>query len=299
MIWRNLFDPCSPETRGMRFQTRALELVVMACVLASLWEWVPAIGRNPAVVAPLGLARYVDISALLDTRAAALVAATGSALLLLGFFGIWRGAYLAALALFHLQYVARFCLGKTGHGAHLAGLALLAFGIAAISFRDDSHRRKAALGLTVLLFGVGYTWAGVSKLIASGPGWIDGHHLWLWIEEQRIDAISSYGSARLNGLQHAILDNYRLGTLLLSLGLAAELCSWLAWWKPARPWVFTALLAMHVGIHASLGVLFLYNELLLLPLILPLARWVDQPRSFAPLAASANVPVPDHRNQAR
>jgi hypothetical protein len=295
MTWRELFDPHSVETRGMRAQARVFEFAVVGCVIAAFWEWVPAIARNPAVVAPLGLARYVDISMLLDVRAAALIAAAGTALSFVGVSGKWRGAYLSALVLLHLQHVARYCMGKTSHGAHFAGLALLASGLAAIAFADDSQRRKAALGLTVMLFGAGYTCAGVVKLVASGPGWIDGHHLWLWIEEKRIDAISAHGSAQLNRLQEAVLGSEWLGTMLLSFGLISELCAWLAWWRAPRPWVFTALIAMHVGIQASLGIGFVFNEILLAVLVLPIARWVDHFHPLAPATASARLSVAERR----
>jgi hypothetical protein len=274
--WNELFAPEAPETRGEHAHARAFEAVMVACVAAALWDWAFVIPHNLAVLEPAGIARYVDVSWMLQPGYAFANAALGSLLLGLGWMRAAPGAYLGALAALHLQYVARYCLGKVSHGSHLAALALLAFGVTDLLFRDAAPRRRAALGLCVLLFGIAYTLAGISKLAASGLRWPDGAHLTLWMHEKYVDELSSDGSAQWNAVQAALLAHRGLGTFGLWLGLLTELSAWSMWWRRPRRFVALGLIAMHTGIYVSMGILFLSNVALLLALSLPIAALVDR-----------------------
>lgn len=291
-----LFACEAPETRGERMQARAFEAVMVACVAAALWDWANVIPHNLAVLEPAGIARYVDVSWMLRTPFAIANAALGSLLLGIGWARATPGAYLGALAALHLQYVARYCLGKVSHGSHLAGLALLAFGLAHVLFRDRASRRRAALGWCVLLFGIAYTLAGISKLAATGLRWPDGAHLALWLHEKHVDELSSAGSAEWSPLQQTLLAHPGLGTFGLWIGLLTELSAWSMWWRRPRPFTALALLAMHAGIYLTMGILFLSNMALLLALAAPIAALVDR---VARPAQLASMPVASVTAQAR
>jgi len=271
-----LFDPVTPESRGERAQAWVFEMAAVVLAILALWRWVEPISRTHAIVAPLGVARYVDLRFMLDVRWASANALLASAAFLLGLCHRWRWGHLIGLFLLHVQYAARFSLGKTDHGSNFVGFALLSLGVAAVLFTDATLRRRAALGLSVLLFGAAYTSAAICKLIASGPRWVDGHHLWLWIAEKSLDTTSSYGVVHHNLVQRAILGNPGLGTAMLASGLVTELCGWLMWWRRPRPFIGLALVLMHVGIELSMTIWFAANQVLLLALALPIAGLVDR-----------------------
>jgi len=262
-LWHSLLDnePADPARRECDY--KLLELTICVCAMANLWAWADPISRNPVIAMPLGLARYVDVSFMLSAPAAYANAGLASALLLLGLARKLRPAYLLALVLFHLQYVARFSLGKSGHGANVVGFGLLALGLAELAFQDRASQRRAGRGLLLLLLGLSYALAAACKLIATGVRWIDGENLWLWIAEKSVDNVSSFGADRLNVFQRLILEQRALATFVLSVGLLSELAGLLIWFPRPRLHVLLALLAMHLGIMLAMDISFFSNMAIL------------------------------------
>jgi hypothetical protein len=290
-LWRELFDPNEPDSLGKRVQASALELTVLVQVHGDLWLWAQQMRTHPGIIAPAGLARYVDVSWLLNSAWAQANAVLTTGFMLLGLLRAWRGAYLAALLGYHLHYVARFSLGKIGHASNVLGFVLLALGLAHVAYADPAVRRKAALGFMLVLLSIGYTWAAVSKLSRTGLSWIDGHHLWLWIRQRAVDGASSLGTAGPeSALQRLIAHNLRVATLFLALGLFAELSSSLMIVRRFRRWVLFGLVGMHIGILYVLGIVFLGNIYVLAVLALPIAELVD--RYFAGVRSQSAVAPP-------
>ncbi|MDB4977409.1 MAG: hypothetical protein JWN48_5750 [Myxococcaceae bacterium] len=274
-LLENLFDADAPETRGERVQAMLFELISVLLCAGYAWSWVEPMTHQRRVVRALGLANYLDVSPLFDLRFAVGNAALISCLVAVGFVLRQRLLYLGAALLLHLQFVARHGMGKVSHGSHLVGTALLALGLAAL-FVQPARVRRAALGLTVFLAGLGYTSAAACKLIATGPRWVDGHNLWLWISEKQLDLTAQHGSAQLNLLQAWLMQNRTLATAVLLIGLSTELLAWLMWWKKLRPLVMLAVVGMHLGIQATLDVAFTANVVVLCTVALPLAAWIDR-----------------------
>jgi hypothetical protein len=274
-FWRELFDPREPESYGGRVQALLFELVVVARAQYELWMWTKIIPLQPGIPKPAGIARLVDVSFMIDGVAANANAALTGVFMLLGLAQRLRWGYLLGFCGFHLQYVARFGLGKVQHSTNMLGFALLALAAAHLIYRDPVLRRKAALGYTVLFFSFGYFLAAFAKLRARGVGWADGHHLWLWINEKRIDVIAASGRSQMNVLQKAVLKSLPLATFFLIGGLAAEMASVLMWWRRARRWIMLALAAMHMGIAYVMKIHFVPNVLILLTLGLPIAELID------------------------
>ena len=126
-----LFASDSPETRGERLFVRLVEGFLLAYTLHFCWDWGFYIQRNiTEVILPLGIAQYIDVSFLFDHYLAVGNAALVTALGLMGFFRLWRPSYAAALALFHLQYTARYSLGEISHGSNLVGMGILGLALA-------------------------------------------------------------------------------------------------------------------------------------------------------------------------
>jgi hypothetical protein len=278
-FWRELFDPDEPESYGRRVQALLFELVVVARAQYELWMWTKIIPLQSGIPKPAGIARVVDVSFMIDGFAASANAALAGVFMLLGLAQRLRWGYLLGFCAFHLQYVARFGLGKVQHSTNMLGFALLALAAAHLSYRDPVLRRKAAHGLTVLLFSFGYSLAAIAKLRAKGLRWADGHHLWLWVSEKRIDVIAASGRSQVNFLQKLVSKNLHVATLMLAGGLAAEMSSALMWWRRVRRWIMLALAAMHLGIAQVMNIHFVPNVLILLALGLPIAELIDLVRA--------------------
>lgn len=271
----NLFDPHAPETRGERVQGALFELSAIAILAYFAFEWAFVMSHYQRVVKPLALARYVDVSLLFELRWAL---ANATLLTLLGLLALvmrMPRLHLVGVALFHLQFVARYSLGKASHASHFAGIALLSLGVAALLFEGKLVRR-AAVGLTVFFYGLSYSCAALVKLIATGPRWVDGHHLWLWIHEKQIDLTSQFGSWSPNLLQRFMLESRALATLSLTFGLLTEAFAWLMWWQKPRPFVMLALVGMHLGVQLTMDISFWANQVMLSMLALPIASWIDR-----------------------
>jgi hypothetical protein len=284
-FWRELFDPRETDSYGSRAQELLFELVVVLRAQYEVWTWAKIIPLQPGMPKPAGVARLVDVSFMIDSLAANANAALTGLFMLLGLTRRLRAGYLLGLCAFHLQYVARFGLGKVQHSTNMLGFAMLALAAAHLAYEDPVLRRKAAIGYTVLLFSLGYSLAAFAKLRARGFGWADGHHLWLWVNEKRIDVIAASGRSQMNVLQKLVLKNVHLATLFLAGGLAAEMASALMWWRRARRWIMLALAAMHLGIAYVMNIHFVPNVLILLSLGLPIAELIDFVRARRVAAA--------------
>ena len=267
-LTEQLFAFEEPESQGDRIFFRVLESFVIAYVVWYAWKWGFAIRQLPALHFPAGLAQHVDLSFLLSHDLSLLNAGLVTVLCVLGFTRTRtsRYAYLGALLLLHLQYVARYSLGKLPHGVHFIGMSLLGLGIAFLLFRTPKLRRRAAVGFLYFFIGLGYTLAACSKLIGTGLDWPAGRHLWLWIVEKQVDTLSLVGTADLNWLQQTMLAHQALGTVVLALGLMTELFAFTMWWRPARPFIIPALIGLHVGIGLTMEItfdLYIYELILL------------------------------------
>lgn len=267
------------ETRGERLRFRVFELFLLAHAVYWAWDWGMFIRRIPRVVVPQGIARDIDLSFLVGSPLALVNAACISSCAVGALSARWaRWCVPALVALLHVQYVARHCLGKVAHGSQYVGLGLLCLALAAWCMPAPSARRRFALGATQLLMGGGYVLAAASKLWARGLAWPDGRHLWLWIGEKNVDLLSELGRAEPNALQRLCLEHWWLATALLGLGLASELCGFLLWFPATRTPITLALIGLHVGIFWSLGILFGSYMGLLVIVCLPWPALVERAR---------------------
>lgn len=284
-VWNRLYDELfefeRPSTRGERAFGLVFELLVCSWTLLFVWEWVALLPRLSAVVLPLGVANYVDVSALFATAPAYSTVTLLTLALVCGLFRV-RFAYLVAVSLFHVMYVARYSLGEISHGSHFVGMALLALGLARDLFHGDAHKvGRFAFGWLFFVYGLSYASAGVCKLVATGLGWPSGSHLTLWIGERSIDVLSTWGSYTPNAFQVLALEYPIIGTAALTFGLLAELAAPLMWFRRLRPWVLSALIVMHLGVELSLDIFFGHNIYLLVLLAYPWARGFDLLLSWA------------------
>jgi len=271
-----LFGEDTSETRGDRIYFRLVELFILAYAVWFCWDWGVYVQQNiSSVLLPLGLANYVDVSFLFDSYAALVNAGLVAMLGAVGFFRLWRPAYLLALLGFHLQYVARYSLGEISHGSNLIGMGVLGLGIALFVFRSESVRRRFTFGYLYFFIGLGYTSAAVCKLIGTGLYWPDGHHLLMWITERKVDTLSKFGAFEPNALQDLVLIDYRFGTAILLFGLLTEAVSFLMWWRAYRYPVVLLVVAMHFGIYVSMNIFFAASTYFLILLGLPWNRVID------------------------
>lgn len=276
-LLHNLFPFDGPTTDGERLHLRVLEVLVVGLALDRVWSWLPYIERISEVTRPVGLANYLDVSPLLQPGSARLLAVALAVLLLVGMTRRSRVAYAAALACFHLLYVTRFSLGKVGHGSHFIGLGVLTLAIGAWAFRRQPQQLpRFTFGFLTFHYAFGYTMAGVCKLVATGPSWPASAHLRLWIAERGVDVTSALGAHQLNPLQQLVLDAPWLATGILAAGLVTELAGLSACWRQLRPWVFSAMIGLHIGIDLTLNIFFGPNIYLLAAVAYPWDRPLDR-----------------------
>jgi len=292
-IMHMLFQPDRMETRGEILFFRIFEVVMIGWALWFGWEWGLYIPNIADVVLPLGIARFVDISFMFENNLSIVNAGLMTAAALVGFFRLHRSGYMLLAISFHLQYVSRYSLGEISHGSNVVGLTAVALGLAYLAFREEKHSRRFALGVIIFFLGLGYTTAAMSKLIASGPLWVDGGHMWMWIQERTVDVFSKSGEINVNRFQQLVLDQYPLATAILAFGLVTELTGVLIWSPRFRPWVMTLLMAMHVGILMSMQINFPANNAILFLLAYPWADLIDRflGRRPAPGLAGSVAPV--------
>lgn len=259
-----LFPFDQPSTRAELWAFRAIELLICWLTVYTVWRWVPGIENIETVVLPLGIAKYVDITVLFRPGTARVVAALLTLMLVGGFVARLRYTYLVALLLFHVMYVARYSLGEISHGSHFPGIAVLALGLGTALFRENEHAlHRFVIGFTCFFFGIGYMSAGVCKLVATGIDWPSADHMYLWLDERRIDMLSTHGEFHENAVRRFLKQHHLLGTLTLASGLASELSALLLWFRRTRPYSALALILMHLGIEVTLDVYFGHNIYLL------------------------------------
>lgn len=274
-FFRHLFDAERPETPGDAVFFKIFELFVVIASMQLAWSWGFYIPRISDVVLPLGIANYVGLDFMFNSQAPVINAVLISGLVLAGFVRVWRYAYIVAFALLHLQYAARYSLGEIPHSSNLLGMTLLGLGLAMLLYSDDDHRRRFTLGYTYFFVGVGYTLAGVSKLVGTGILWPDGRHLWIWVHEKSIDQFAKSGILELNGLQELILSSHIVATAFLCAGLLTELTSFLVCWRRFRVPIMLAILGMHAGIYIVMNIIFTLTTYELVLLALPWPVWLN------------------------
>ena len=250
-----IFDFHTDETAGERFRYRFLELALAGWACWFAWSWGLYIPRIEAAVLPLGIARHADLSFMSENGLSLWNAAAITVLCAVA-IAVHKAAYLPCALLLHLQYASRYCLGEISHGSNLTGMALVCLGAGALLFREGRMQRRAGIGLLFFFTGLGYGSAAVCKLVASGPGWVDGVHLRMWIAERGIDLLSTNGAFSPNLLQKLVDAHTPAGTAILAFGLLAELSGPLLWLPRARVAVIPALVAMHLGVTAVMGIRF-------------------------------------------
>lgn len=266
---RHLFGFERPETEGDQRHVRLLEAFVAGFTVYVAWTWGLFTLRIAEVVLPLGLARLVDLSFMYGGPLPVVNAALITTFTAIGFARVWRFGYAVALGLLLVQYAARFALGEIPHSANAVGTVLVGFALAPLLFRSPSEQRRFAFGFAVFFVGLGYTLAAASKLVATGPVWADGRHLWLWTYEKGIDTLSKTGTPGFNAVQQLALDHYAVATAQLVFGMVAEATAFLMWWRPFRWPVGLALIGLHVGIYLSMGIFFRAATVLLILVCLP------------------------------
>jgi hypothetical protein len=111
--------------------------------------------------------------------------------------------------------------------------------------------------------GLGYTSAAFCKLIGTGWYWPDGRHLWLWIHEKSIDAFSNFGVLDLNLFQEMALNHWWVATAFLTIGLVSEFVAISMMFRRYRMLAMAALLGLHVGIYAIMGIIFFESTVLM------------------------------------
>ena len=182
------------------------------------------------------------------------------------------------------------CRRRWGERPELTLIMASLSSLAALFFRRPVQVRRFTLGFTYFFAGLGYTLAGISKLVGTGVSWADGRHLWMWIYEKGVDALSKTGVADFNLLQELALADHTVATAFLAFGMLTELGAWLMWWRRFRTPVILAVLGLHLGIFWVMNIMFYlaFYELVLLGL--PWAAWIDRARAV-PAAGRVLGPV--------
>lgn len=246
-----------PETTAEALHFKLLETYMVYHLVWTVWFWGLYTLRISDVVLPLGVAQYIDIRFMFGNALPLANAATISLLAVLALLRIApRWTYLVIVLLMHLQYVARYSLGEISHGAHMTGMTVLAFALGLLLFDAPRERRRFIWGTVVFLVGLSYVSAGVCKLVASGPMWVDGRHLWLWMGEKSIDILSREGAYAANPLQRLAAAGRGPATAILTVGLLTELAAFLFWYRRTRALAAIMLIGMHLGILLTLNIRF-------------------------------------------
>ena len=278
------------ESWGERVAYHVLELYLLQYAVRWAWEWAAVIGTLTRIVEPRGLARDIDLGGLVGGSSALLIAALISACALAAACGLGRAIASSGLVvLLHVQYVLRHSLGKVTHGSQFVGVGLVMLAVSALAMPSSQPRRRLALVGTRFFMGAGYLCAGIMKLAATGPAWVDGRHLALWIRETGVDQLSRAGHVELNALQSLCLAHPVLATAMLGLGLCTELSGFLLWFRSTRAGAALALIGLHLGIWATLGIRFDSFIGLLAIIGLPLPWVLDGLRARWLRAGSENV----------
>ncbi|MEX1135514.1 MAG: hypothetical protein WEB89_01345 [Balneolales bacterium] len=280
--FKELFDYKSPESRGEQIFYRIFELTIIFFAVKYAWEWGFYMDRISDIVLPLGIANYIDVSFMFGSQLPMINAMLITGLLACGYSRtVSRYAYFMALILLHLQYTARFTLGEIPHSANLIGMTLLCFALAHVFFNDPKIIRRFSMGSVYFFCGLGYTSAGISKLVGTGLNWIDGRHLWLWMSEKSVDILSRTGTFEFNWLQEVAFEHHLIATLILLSGLLVELSGIAMWWKKLRPFIITLIMGTHIGIQMTMNIVFMAFMVQLLLMAYPWPKLIDQLLDYA------------------
>ncbi len=285
LITSNLFDGPEELTRAHQIYFKFFEFFVVYEVIKLSWEWGLYTLKITDVVLPLGIANLIDISFMHGNQLPIINAVLISAIMLISFFRIGsKWLYSIAFILLHFQYVARFSIGEIPHSANLVGMALFSFALGIAFFEKASSRYRFIFGFTIFYIGLGYFSASISKLIGTGPGWIDGRHLWLWIAEKGTDILSREGEFSYTIVQTLALNSIPAATLMLLIGISTEFFGILCWFKKLRPFIILSLIGMHFGVMLSMNIRFdsFMMELLILAFPYPeiYLKYKDQIKSY-------------------
>lgn len=273
----NLFGFGREETVGETLHFKAFELFTVGTMILWAWDWGFYIQTIKGVVMPLGLANHVDVSLTFDHGVSLLNATVMTLGGLLGFFRILpRVGYGVAALAFNLHYASRYCLGEICHAPHFVGLSMLMLAVAMFFSQDATVRRRFAFGASLFFVGLAYMSAALSKLVATGPGWSHGRHLWLWIGEKTVDYYSKFGVIDINPLQQALLASLPLATAILTFGVVAEAAGFGLWYRKTRFPVALLCIGLHLGIFLSMNILFDMFIYQLLVMCVPWDRMIDR-----------------------
>jgi hypothetical protein len=122
--------------------------------------------------------------------------------------------------------------------------------------------------LGVWAVGIFYGSSGLTKLLTSGPGWVNGASLQLWA--------SLWGDPD-SVWTRLVLADRRFAAVLQAAALAAECAALPAVFLPRlRPWVGLGLIGFHVGQIGMFGWGFHANVVLVALFFLPCAAWLDR-----------------------
>ncbi len=252
-----LFQTDKQRTWGELWHFKLLELFIAGYTIKYAWEWAFYIPRNSEIVLPLGIANYIDISFMFDEIWAIGNAFLITILCLFSFFRIkYKWQYLLALLLLHFQFSVRFSQGEIPHSMNMAGMSLLALALGTFIFSKPWQISRFTFGAIYFFVGLSYFSAAVSKLIGTGLTWFDGRHLWLWMAEKSTDILSRTGQFEFNWLQELALQSVPIASLILLIGWLTEFGGVLMWWKKSRPYITTAIIAMHFGITMTMNIRF-------------------------------------------
>jgi hypothetical protein len=296
MTWflRSLFGFEQPATTAERYFFAVFEGFVAVFTLKYAWTWAIYVQQVSDVVLPLGIANYVDVSVLFQSWTAYGVAGLLSLAVLLGWTRTWRYGYVVALLLLHLLFTARYSQGEIPHSSNVLGMTLLGLGLGLAAFDRERFRRRFTLGFAYFSIGIGYTSAAVCKLIGTGPHWVDGHHLQIWVYEKSVDVFAATGTFDFTFAQSLVLEYYWVATLFLVVGFVSESLAFLMWWPRFRIPVVLAVLGLHAGIYATMQIVFSVTTVELILLALPWACIAE--RIVARAGAGTECPLPHFRS---
>lgn len=255
---------------------KVFEAYIVYRAIEYCWQWGIFIQDIGEVVLPLGVANYLDVSFMFENGVSIVTAALAGVLMVAGFLRVSRYAYLLSMALFHLQFAARFCLGEIPHSSNFVGLAILVLGLGAVCFEDATARRRFVTGTLVFFIGLAYFTGAVSKIVATGITWPDGRHLWIWIAEKAADKYSEFGTLTLNPVQRLVVDSWWFATASLTFGLVVELAAPAFWFRRTRAIAAVGMLSLHAGIYLTMRIVFSASMVIIGILGFPWADWLKK-----------------------
>jgi hypothetical protein len=155
----------------------------------------------------------------------------------------------------------------------------IAASLAAGAFWSTPLYPNWAWSLSLLYIGLFHTFAGLSKLAASGLGWANGTSLQLWVH--------LWGRPE-SCLRDVVLSSRSLALVLQIVTLVIETGAIVAVWSPLiRPWLGLALLGLYGGVIDVFGYAFQYNAAWVALFFLPVERIAARVASWIRVAPAA------------